>query len=216
MPLPRISALDVGGRDAAGRRTAARRGCAPRTDESTRAARRSTARRRCRRRAPACSAAASASASTAVDGCVPLISASPSFAPSGTGCQPGALASASAPCDSAHVVRSSPRPRRSAPARGGRAAPGRRWRRPSRATARRDARRALSSASSASSVSTRMPENPFASTFARSAIVARTVRAGSGSPRPAAWLRSRLSCSASSASGAILTSANDPNPVLMP
>jgi hypothetical protein len=30
-----------------------------------------------------------------------------------------------------------------------------------------------------------MPENPFASTFARSAIVARTVRGGSGSPRPA-------------------------------
>ena len=52
--------------------------------------------------------------------------------------------------------------------------------------------RALTSASSASSVSTLMPENPLARTFARSAIVARTVRAGSGSPRPAAWLRSRL------------------------
>ena len=69
---------------------------------------------------------------------------------------------------------------------------------------------------SASTVSRAMPENPFASTFARSAIVARTVRGGSGSPSPAAWLRSRLSCSASSASGAIATSANEPNPVLMP
>ena len=48
-----------------------------------------------------------------------------------------------------------------------------------------------------------MPENPFASTLARSAIVARTARTGSGSPTPAAWLRSRLSCSASSASGGI-------------
>ena len=69
---------------------------------------------------------------------------------------------------------------------------------------------------SASSVATLMPENPFASTLARSAIVARTLRGGSGEPTPTAWLRSRFSCSVSSASGAIFTSANDPKPVLMP
>ena len=54
-----------------------------------------------------------------------------------------------------------------------------------------------------SSVSRRMPEKPLASTFARSAIIARTARAGSGSPTPAAWLRSRLSCSSPSASRGI-------------
>ncbi len=42
-------------------------------------------------RARTWSAAASASASTAVDGCVPLISASPSFAPSVIGFQARAL-----------------------------------------------------------------------------------------------------------------------------
>ena len=41
-----------------------------------------------------------------------------------------------------------------------------------------------------------MPEKPFASTLARSAIIARTAGTGSGSPTPAAWLRSRFSCSA--------------------
>ena len=61
----------------------------------------------------------------------------------------------------------------------------------------------LSSASSRSSVSRRMPEKPLASTLARSAIDARTARTGSGSPTPAAWLRSRLSCSAPSASRGI-------------
>ena len=40
-----------------------------------------------------------------------------------------------------------------------------------------------------------MPEKPLASTLARSAIDARTARTGSGSSTPAAWLRSRLTCS---------------------
>ena len=60
----------------------------------------------------------------------------------------------------------------------------------------------------------RTPEYPYASTFARSAIVARTARLESGSPTPAAWLRSRFSCRALSASRGIRTSANDPKPVL--
>ena len=92
MPLPRISALDVGGRRALAGERPRPRGCAPRRGGSSRAARRSTAPRRCRPRAPACSAPASASASTAVDGCVPLISASPSFGPSVTGCRPARAA----------------------------------------------------------------------------------------------------------------------------
>ena len=41
-----------------------------------------------------------------------------------------------------------------------------------------------------------MPENPLASTLARSAIDARTARTGSGASTPAAWLRSRFNCSA--------------------
>ena len=62
----------------------------------------------------------------------------------------------------------------------------------------------------------RMPEWPRASTLARSSIIARTASAARGSPTPAAWLRSRLACSRSSASGSMRTSANDPKPVLMP
>ena len=68
--------------DAAGPDAAARRGCAPRTDGSSRAARRSTARRRCRRRAPGARRRPAPAPATAVDGCVPLMSASPSFGPS--------------------------------------------------------------------------------------------------------------------------------------
>ena len=68
--------------------------------------------------------------------------------------------------------------RRSGRARGARAAPGRRSRRPIRATARPDGRAWLSRSTSSSSVSSRMPENPLASTLARSAIVARTTGTG--------------------------------------
>ena len=61
-----------------------------------------------------------------------------------------------------------------------------------------------------------MPEKPRARTFARSAIIARTVLTGSGSPTPDAWLRSRFSCRRSSESGGMRTSAKDPKPVLIP
>ena len=183
-----------------------------------------------------CSAAASASARTAVDGWVPLISASPSFGARADRLQPGAL-SASAP---AMKLNASSRTRRACFSAFSAISAAARRRRLNRlafadqhqrqvrerreiaAGADRAARRhdgmdaRFSSAISASSVSTLMPEKPFASTLARSAIVARTARTGSGSPSPAAWLRSRLSCSVSSASGEIFTSANDPKPVLMP
>ena len=110
----------------------------------------------------------------------------------------------------------SPRPRRRARERRGPAAPGRRWRRPNPREGTTGCTRAFSSAIRASSVLARTPEYPHASTFARSAIVARTARLESGSPTPAAWLRSRFNCSALKASCGIRTSANDPKPVLMP
>ena len=129
--------LDVGGRGRAGRETAAPRGCATRTDGSSRAARRSTAPRRCRRRARAARPRRAPSASTAVEGWVPLISASPSFGSETNRSRPRGERTARR----ARSSRPSRALRRSAPARGGRAARGRRSRRPSRATARADARR---------------------------------------------------------------------------
>ena len=53
-------------------------------------------------------------------------------------------------------------------------------------------------------------------TFARSSIIARTSRSGSRSPTPAAWLRTRLTCSSARRSGGIATSESLPNPVVTP
>ena len=89
---------------------AAPRESAPRTAGSTLAARRSTARATTSAARASRSAWRSASASTAIDACVPLMSASPSFGPSRTGCQPGA-SSASAPGTRGRS-RSTPRLRR--------------------------------------------------------------------------------------------------------
>ena len=161
------------------------------------------------------SAPATASAATAVDGCVPLMSARPSLGPSVTGDSP-ATASASRPL---RIVASSatdawPSPMRTSE----------RWARGARSPlapteprlGTRGWTRWLRRSSSRSSVERRMPEKPLASTFARSAIAARTARTGSASPTPAAWLRSRFTCSAPSASRGIAVSASAPNPVLMP
>ncbi len=65
-------------------------------------------------------------------------------------------------------------------------------------------------------VSTRMPEKPLASTLARSAIIARTVRGSSGASTPAAWLRSRFTWSLARSAFATRVSAKLPNPVLIP
>ena len=140
MPLPATSAEDVGRRRALARVRAWRRGCAARRGAASRAARRATARPRRRRPAPAARRARSASASTAAEACVPLIRARPSFGRERTGASP-ARRSASTPRrrgpDVAALAGAAPRPRRSAPAPGGRAARGRRWRRPIRGRARR-------------------------------------------------------------------------------
>ena len=91
---------DVGRPSAPVRDTDGRRGCGRRRDAPTRAVRRSTGPPRHRRRARAARRRRAASAPTAVEGCVPLMSARPSLGASGTGVKPAA-ASASRPCRSA-------------------------------------------------------------------------------------------------------------------
>ena len=163
-----------------GRRTDAPRGCADRTGRPSRGGRRSsapaiTSAARARRSAPA-----SASASTAVEACVPLMSARPSLGPSRTGESPAAGERVRRPatCRSPSHARPSPTSTRARCASGARS--------PLAPTDPRDGTTGctprFSASSSASSVSTRMPEKPRARTFARSAIIARTVRTGSGSP----------------------------------
>ena len=71
-------------------------------------------------------------------------------------------------------------------------------------------------ATSVATVDGRMPEKPRASALARRTIMARTSRSGSGSPTPAAWLRTRLRCRISISAGEIVTSAKFPNPVVRP
>ena len=181
---------------------------------STRAGRRSRARPRHRRRAPAARRRRSASASTAADGCVPLMSARPSLGPSTTGARPAAR-SASAPGTRPAVDdrlafadehEREVRERREVAAGADRAAA--RHDRVHAGVEQRDQRieRARADAGVA-----RTPARW------RGAPSSRARRApGSGSPTPAAWLRSRFICSASSASCVMRTSANDPKPVLMP
>jgi hypothetical protein len=142
----------------------------------------------------------------------PVDEREPSFAPSDTG--RGARGAAPRPPAVGGRARGLV-PRRSAPARGARAARGRPRRRP---TLRRNDRQhvRVEHPRSAWTVATRTPERPRASAFARSTIIARTARSPSGGPTPAAWLRTRLRCSASSSPRGIATSANLPKPVVTP
>ncbi len=163
-----------------GRGTGVPRGSSGRRGPPSPGGRRRSARPRCRRRGRGARLPASARASTAVEACVPLISASPSFGPRLTGERP-AFASAAAPGNLPVAVPGeafADEDEREVRER----ARGRRSRRPSRGSARRGCTPRFSASSSASSVSSRMPEKPRASTLARSAIIARTVRTGSGSP----------------------------------
>ena len=163
------------------------------------------------------SAPRAASAATAVDGCVPLMSASPSFGSSVTGSSPAArerVARRTATCVPSPTVASpSPistsdevRERREVAAGADRAAA--RHARVHAAVEQLD--QPLERASGG------CRRNPSPARCARSAIDARTARTGSGSPTPAAWLRSRFSWSAPSASRGIAVSASAPKPVLMP
>src|SRR2546422_10673515 len=56
----------------------------------------------------------------------------------------------------------------------------------------------------------------MARVFARSKRAARTSSRRSGGPRPIAWLRSRLSCSARTSASEMATFASSPKPVLIP
>src|SRR5438128_826292 len=62
----------------------------------------------------------------------------------------------------------------------------------------------------------RTPEYPIASVFARRRRAARTSSRRSGGPRPIAWLRNRLSCSARTSASEMATFASSPKPVLIP
>ena len=85
------------------------------------------------------------------------------------------------------------------------------------ASTRHDRQHATVEASiSSSTSSTRAPELPFASVFARSSIAARTTSGGYGSPTPHAWLRRRRSWSSSVCSAGMDCETNRPKPVLMP
>ena len=144
---------------------------------------------------------------------VPLISASPSLAPSTSGSSP-TRRSASAPGSSSPPTSASPSPTSGS----ARCASGARS--PLAPSEPRDGTRgctpAASSASSSSTVSRRTPDAPVASALARSSMAARTTSVGNGSPTPQAWLRSRLSCSRATSSCAIATSTNRPKPVFTP
>ena len=97
---------------------------------------------------------------TAVDTCVPLMSARPSFGPSATGCEARAATSAAAAgCALMTVPDLAFADQRERDVR--ERARGRRWRRPIRGWARADARRRLSAAMSASSVSSANAGEPF-------------------------------------------------------
>ena len=141
-----------------------------------RAARRSSARPTMSAARASRSAPSSASASTAVDACVPLISARPSFAPSGTGARPARAQRLARPARGRPSTHAWPSPTSTS----ARCASGARS--PLAPTEPRHGTHGwtprLSASTSASSVSSRMPEKPRASTLARSAIIARTVRTG--------------------------------------
>ncbi len=108
------------------------------------------------------------------------------------------------------------RPRRSSTARDAPEARDRRWLQPNPSPECAEARRARALQAACSTISTRQPLNPKASTFARSSIMARVSASESGRPSPQAWLRTRFNCRLFSSEGGIRTSANFPNPVLMP
>ena len=162
---------------------------------------------------PSRRARTSASASIAAMNCVPLTSESPSFASSCTGSRP-ARVSASTPASRSPSTHASPSPTSGS----ARCASGARS--PEAPTEPRlgttGSTPRSSSARSSSTVSTRAPELPFASAFARRSIAARTISPGYGSPTPHAWERSSRSCSSAVCSSGIATATKRPKPVLTP
>ena len=149
----------------------------------------------------------------AVENCVPLISARPSFGPSTTGVRP-ALASASPPGRVLPSYVASPAPIMTAAmcASGARS--------PDAPTDPCDGTTGVTPLASMPSISSirsqRTPDAPRPSDSNFNAIIKRVVAISSGSPTPQQWLRIRLRCRVSVSSGAILTEASLPKPVFTP
>ena len=149
----------------------------------------------------------------AVENCVPLISAKPSFGPNTTGVKP-ALARASAPGMVAPSYTASPAPIMTAAiwASGARS--------PDAPTDPCDGITGTTPFSSIPSIrsiiSQRTPDAPRPSDSSFNAIINRVVGTSSASPTPQQWLRIRLRCRVSVSFDAILTDASLPKPVLTP
>ncbi|MPN28049.1 hypothetical protein SDC9_175488 [bioreactor metagenome] len=160
-----------------------------------------------------CIASWTQSAPIAVITCVPLISASPSFAASCTGSIP-ARRIASAPGKISPRYSACPKPMSGSTicASGTRSplAP----RLPFSGII--GCTPAFSIASNVSIVERRMPEKPLASALRRRSITPRTASVGRGSPVPQAWLMIRLRWSFAASSSAMRFSENLPKPVVRP
>ena len=150
---------------------------------------------------------------SAVENCVPLISASPSLAPSVTGASP-ARASASAPGRRSPPTRASPWPIITAAmcASGARS--------PEAPTLPCSGITGVTPRASIASISSTMtgrtPEAPRPSDSSFSAIISRTAGASSAGPTPQQCDRIRFLCSVAVSSGAMRTEASLPKPVFTP
>jgi len=170
--------------------------------------------------APATNAAASARSAanspdsrSAVDTCVPLSRASPSFGASSTGVRPAA-ASAAAPGSTRLPTRASPSPIST----DARCASGARS--PDAPTepcaGMHGTMPALATPTTSSTTSHRTPEYPRASDAAFSAITRRTVASSSSGPVPALCERTSARCNSASRASSIRVRASSPKPVLTP
>ena len=155
----------------------------------------------------------SPTSASAAENCVPLISASPSLAPSVTGARP-ARAKASVPGRRVPATRASPWPIITAAmcARGARSpeAPTLPCSGITGVTPR------ASIASIRSTITGRTPEAPRPRLNSFSAMIRRTVGSSTGSPTPQQCDRIRLRCSVAVSSGAMRTEASLPKPVFTP
>ncbi len=162
---------------------------------------------------PARHAPNSPASAHAVENCVPLMSASPSFAASAMGARPAAR-SAAAPGSTAPPTSASPSPSITAAmcASGARSplAPTDPW------TGTTGTTPAASIPCRSSTSSQRTPDAPRPSDTSFSAIISRTTAPGVAAPTPAQCDRIRFRCSRAVSSGGTLTLASFPKPVFTP
>ena len=151
---------------------------------------------------------------SAVENCVPLSSARPSFGPSTSGASP---ARASAVVGRhALAAEHAPRRRRASRPSYARAARDRPRRRPSPGPASPGCTSRASMRFEHSDGRSRTPEAPRPRLASFNAIISRTIAGRIGSPTPAACDSTMLRWSAARSSGAMRTLASFPKPVLMP